>query len=94
MLWGRAVLCAVALWGRAVRTVLWVAGDSDWGAVLGSAGGGGASFADDSSAVEVALGGAVLGASFADDSSAVEVALGGVVLGASSSSSSVGCASS
>ena len=57
------MLCAVALWGRAVRTVLWVAGDSDWGVVLGSAEGGGASFADDSSAVEVALGDAVLGAS-------------------------------
>ena len=72
------MLCAVALWGRAVRTVLWVAGDSDWGAVLGSAGGGGASFADDSSAVEVALGGAVLGASSSSTSSV----------------DSVGCASS
>ena len=66
------MLCAVALWGRAVRTVLWVAGDSDWGAVLGSAGGGGASFADDSSAVEVALGGAVLGASSSSSSSSVD----------------------
>jgi hypothetical protein len=72
----RAVLCAMVLWGNAVRAVLWVAGVSERGAVLGSAGGGGA----------------VLGAAFSDESSVVEVAPGGAVLGASSSdfSSSVG----
>ena len=83
VLWGhasasvlRAVLCAMVLWGNAVRAVLWVAGVSERGAVLGSAGGGGA----------------VLGAAFSDESSVVEVAPGGAVLGASSSdfSSSVG----
>jgi hypothetical protein len=77
----RAVLCAMVLWGNAVRAVLWVAGVSDRGAVLGSAGGGGAAFSDESS-------GAVLGAAFSDESSVVEVAPGGAVLGASSSDSS------
>jgi hypothetical protein len=68
----------MVLWGNAVRAVLWVAGVSERGAVLGSAGGGGAAFSDESS-------GAVLGAAFSDESSVVEVAPGGAVLGASSS---------
>jgi hypothetical protein len=67
----RAVLCAMVLWGNAVRAVLWVAGVSERGAVLGSAGGGGAAFSDESSVVEVAPGGAVLGASSSDSSSSV-----------------------
>lgn len=78
VLWGnasasvlRAVLCAMVLWGNAVRAVLWVAGVSDRGAVLGRTGGGGASFSDESSVVEVAPGGAVLGASSSDSSSSV-----------------------